>query len=469
MAKIITKWITDSAITKDKVNSDVAGLGLIGGDGAALEVAILDDGGLQALSGAAEEGLGILFDPVTSNAMETSVSGLKFNVDDSSIEIGGTGIRIKNGGVTNEMLSGAISDDKLAETYIKADGTVAFTGEVDGGGNKITNIGNATNPNDAVTYAQLNGVATNTSYRHPVDLADTTNLTLPTGNVTIDGIAVDGGDFVLFTNITAPTVDDKIYTAEGAVGAITGWHIREVQEVKTGSTSTDKEGRDATNGTASNGDTIWVTDGTLNKGKRSTFNGTEWVFTGGNEYISAGIGLSRAGDVLNVNMGAGITALPSDEVGIDLQTDGGLTLTDVATSGQLRLQLDETNPGLEIVPSEGLNIKISDSSLTLDASGIKIVPQSSNGEVTIMEKFTLDGTDETNEYVDLTNIPVNAESVMVMVIGGPMQENDIDYNLITDGADVKRVSWTGLGLSLANNKLKSGDVLQITYTYITVV
>ena len=51
MAKTDTKWIKDSAITKDKINTDVAGIGISGGAGSALDV----DYGASALTARSEE------------------------------------------------------------------------------------------------------------------------------------------------------------------------------------------------------------------------------------------------------------------------------------------------------------------------------------------------------------------------------------------------------------------------------
>jgi hypothetical protein len=78
-----------------------------------------------------------------------------------------------------------------------------------------------------------------------------------------------------------------------------------------------------------------------------------WGPFGGLAGVTAGIGLEKVGNVLNVKLGAGIVELPSDEVGIDIATNGGLELTSVLTGGQLKAKVDDTT-------------------IALDASGIKI-------------------------------------------------------------------------------------------------
>lgn len=57
---------------------------------------------------------------------------LSVNVDDSSIEISTDTLQVKNGGITNDMLAGGITDGKLASDYIQTtevdDVTVEFVG-----------------------------------------------------------------------------------------------------------------------------------------------------------------------------------------------------------------------------------------------------------------------------------------------------------------------------------------------------
>ena len=57
-----------------------------------------------------------------------------------------------------------------------------------------------------------------------VRLHDPVTTTLPTGAVTIDGVAVDPDDLVLFSGLTVG--DNQIYKAVGSIGNITGWTVQ---------------------------------------------------------------------------------------------------------------------------------------------------------------------------------------------------------------------------------------------------
>jgi len=71
----------------------------------------------------------------------------------------------------------------------------------------------------------------------------------------------------------------------------------------------------------------------------------KWLQFTGTGMITAGTGLSKIGNTLNVNLGAGITELPTDEIGIDLDTNSGLELSSLDTSGKLRLTNTGVTPG----------------------------------------------------------------------------------------------------------------------------
>lgn len=103
-----------------------------------------------------------------------------------------------------------------------------------------------------------------------------------------------------------------------------------------------------------------------------TTDGTDWVqFTGAGQ-ITAGVGLRKDGNVIDINLGAGIGQLPSDEVGVDVRTTGGLFTTEdgsVASTGtdaQLAIKLD------------GVSLQTTANGLAVKAAGVTEVELSAS-------------------------------------------------------------------------------------------
>ena len=97
-------------------------------------------------------------------ATSTPVSG---NVTISNLGVTAIG----SGVVTDTMLAGSISDGKLATSYIKADGTRAFTGNQAMGGFKITGLNETpTASGDAASKSYVDNRITGLSWKSPVEM-----------------------------------------------------------------------------------------------------------------------------------------------------------------------------------------------------------------------------------------------------------------------------------------------------------
>lgn len=105
--------------------------------------------------------------------------------------------------------------------FIKKDGSVVFTGNVDFGGFRATNGGTPTAGSDFVTKAYadalINGVAI-----HIVDVVAVANLTL-SGLQTIDGYTVTASDVVLLTAQSTASQNGPWVPAVGAWARPTWW------------------------------------------------------------------------------------------------------------------------------------------------------------------------------------------------------------------------------------------------------
>jgi hypothetical protein len=73
------------------------------------------------------------------------------------------------------------------------------------------------------------------------------------------------------------------------------------------------------------------------------------------------------------------------------------------------------------------------------------------------EVITLDGTDITNQYVDLASTPL-ANSVSFEISGAPTQVEGVDWSVSTN-----RITFLGELATAGAAALESGDVLQVTY------
>ena len=185
----------------------------------------------------------------------------------------------------------------------------------------------------AANKAYVDSIAAGLSWKTAVKAASTANLTL-SGLQTVDGVSLMAADRILVKNQTAQAQNGIYAVASGS------W-----------TRATDMDAAVEFDGSA-----VFVQNGTLLKG-------TGWVqtatvatvgsssvvfaqFTGG-ETFTWGVGLASTGNTVNINLGAGIAQLPSDEVGIDVYPGGGLMITadGTASSTDTNAQLSLTKVG----------------------------------------------------------------------------------------------------------------------------
>jgi hypothetical protein len=201
--------------------------------------------------------------------------------------------------ITNNEIanSAAIATSKLADgaNFIKRDGSVAFTGDQSLGNKKITNLANGTNPNDAVNKSQLDAVSAGITWKESVRAATTANITLIQGPTTIDGVALHDGDRVLVKNQTNASENGIYIYSQGEY--VRSPDADTSTELKSGTAVFVNEG-------TINADTGWV----LTTENPITLGTTALTFTQftGLAQITAGIGLSKTGNTLDVNIGDGL-------------------------------------------------------------------------------------------------------------------------------------------------------------------
>lgn len=162
------------------------------------------------------------------------------------------------------------------------------TNTLDMSGNKISNVGNAIAPQDAVTKTQLDAAIQGIQWRPPVRAATTANIAL-SGAQSIDGVSVVAGDRVLVKS-QATGSQNGIYVA--AAGSWTRATDYDVSAELIGAGVFVSEG-------TTGGNTQWfmTTDAPLTLDTTALV----WAQIGGGASYTAGAGISISGGVIAID------------------------------------------------------------------------------------------------------------------------------------------------------------------------
>jgi len=189
---------------------------------------------------------------------------------------------------------------------------------------------------DAVNKNYVDGNLAGLSWKNSVKAASNGNITL-SGTQTVDGIALIAGDRVLVKNQTTASQNGIYVVAAGAWARSTDMDATTpINEVNSAAVFVEQG-------------TVFADTGWTQVNNVSTLDTDDISFTqfNGASGITAGVGLIKLGNTLDVNLGAGVSQLPTDEVGIDVYTGGGLmtTVDGTASSTLTNAQLSLTKVG----------------------------------------------------------------------------------------------------------------------------
>jgi hypothetical protein len=357
---VVTAKIADDNVTKAKINADVPGIAMSQAAGGELDVNV--DGSTINVNGSDQ--LQVPADGITATQIAANAVGASELADDAVDTAA-----IQDDAVTNAKIAAdaiersQIADDAVGPDELDLAGNYNFEGTsavAFASGGSASWATAPTSPNHLANKAYVDSLSAGLSWKNAVRAATTGNITL-SGAQTIDGVSISDGDRVLVKDQTAGE-ENGIYVA--ATGA---W-----------SRASDMDAASEFPSAA-----VFVSEGTANADLGFTCTndsvtvGTTAIdfveFTGAYN-VTAGDGLSKSGNTLNVNAGLGIV-IDSDTVATRLAGSGGLLNDQGTGSDELAIKVHQ---GVQ-TSSNGLSAKFEAASGLAFGSGdgLELVPNGS--------------------------------------------------------------------------------------------
>jgi hypothetical protein len=349
----------------------------------------------------------------------------------------------------------AIKTSKLkdGERIAFLDGSREFTGNINMGGHKITNVAPGTDPNDVVTKAQLDAYAQGIDFKESVRAATVPglNIDLSTGGLlTVDGVNLQEGDRVLVKDQTDPKQNGIYIASSGA------WKRADDADTSSKVTSgmfcfvEEGEINDNTGWVLATKDPITLGETKLHFVK----------FTGLGE-VKAGAGLYKVNDTLNVGAGNGIQ-VDADSISVKLADDSlkvstsGLAINESGVKTQhladgavtaLKIANSAIGNGLTRNSENAISVNIDDETIKINSANqiyVADVPSTiiddTSKKILWLQDYivrevpsgTIDGD---NKVFTLANTPVEGTEMVflngILLNAGTNEDYTIDGNTIT--------------------------------------
>lgn len=356
----VPTWATAPSGTITEV---IAGDGLSGGGSSGSITLSID---LATTSGL--ELVGTTPDKELALADSVAGTGLQISSKVISVSFGGDG----------SATTVARSDHSHSTYVLKAGDTM--TGTLAMGTNKVTSSYVPVNAVDLVNKSYVDNIVTGLAWKAPAVVVSlvgnatvatinglgivagnayvvTDSGTLTRGSVAVvagDMVEDNGTDWVKVVSNSGGFIPSGTRAILSTTTALISPYTDATDDGKvvsfSGSSNTGTDTGDATNYSA-----LLIQNATHDSYYENigfTFEGTvptgSWIQFTGAGTINAGVGLVMTGNTINVNLGAGIKELPTDQIGIDLSAVSGLELTGTGAGDTLQIADTIAGNGLSI-------------------------------------------------------------------------------------------------------------------------
>lgn len=273
----------------------------------------------------------------------------------------GTKVKISDSNLNSVILTGVktpvAADDASNKDYVDTKSAEylplvggSMTGNIVMAGNRVTGLGAPVNPNDAARKIDLENALSGLDFQKDVDDVQVDNTLVPVATLGKRYIITDAGNLNAGFGTIAGVANGDIVEYDGANFFV----AYDVSVQGSGALAWSKQ------------DTSFY-----------RYDGTSWTEFGGLSALNAGVGLIKTGNTIDVNLGAGISQLPSDEVGVDIHASAGLMLTEDGTA-------ESTNSNAQ------LSVKLDGSTLSKNSSGLKVAAGGiTNTEISVSASISL--------------------------------------------------------------------------------